>query len=73
MKCPLCAPGRNPEWPTLRQSGIEDWLKCPICKGLIYSDGRQIKVENHHPILDATRKDREEKEKSSDNPTTKKK
>ncbi len=64
MKCPLCTPGRYSEWPALRQAGIEDWLKCPICKALFYSDGRKIKEKNYQPILDTTRKDREEKGRS---------
>ena len=59
MKCPLCTPGRYPEWPALRQAGIQDWLKCPVCKVLFYGDGREIKEENHHPIQEAKEKDRE--------------
>jgi len=55
MKCPLCTPGRYPEWPTLRQVGIQDWLKCPVCKALFDRDGREIEEKGksleEKPIL----------------------
>ena len=45
MKCPLCSPFRYPDWPELRQAGIQDYLKCPVSKALFYPDGREIKEE----------------------------
>jgi len=72
MKCPLCTPGRYPDWPVLRQAGMQDWLRCPVCKTLFYRDGRKINEEDYLSEQKTTEKYVKGKSKSLEIPTLKK-